>query len=248
MIGVWNDAQVQPTRYRSNNMPPKAAWSKERVIEHFRLCAARRGGWVSVADFYGTGDFTKPATPVLFRMFECEPSWAALCAAVGVPSCHEQILGEVLTEDEIKIVLRQTCSALHAYTDEHMQQAALYSLHTAAKLCDGELIRERYKAIAAKYTLMKYATIVTVFGTWNDALAAAGLPVAHYRSPRKQSNATNERQQQRIVDGMISEAVPSNWRTMDVALQTLEPVTEVTLYALANGLGLRHEVTRACIR
>ena len=229
-------------------MPPKAAWNKERVIEHFRLCAARRGGWVSVNDFYCTESYSKPATPVLYRMFDCEPSWSALCAAVGVPSCHEQILGDVLTEDEIKIILRQTGSALGAYTKAHMQQVALYSLHTAAEHCDGELIRERYKAVAAKYVLMKYATVVTVFGSWNDALLAAGLPVAYPRSPRKQFTATTEREQQRMVDGMRAEAVPANWRTHDVYMQTLEPVTEVTLYALANGLGLRHEVTRACIR
>lgn len=230
-------------------MHPQPSWTKERVIEYFKICAARRGGWCSVADFYGHDtNISKPAARVMYRMFECEPSWAALCAAVGVPSCHEQILGEVLTEDEIKIVLRQTCSALHAYTDEHMQQAALYSLHTAAKLCDGELIRERYKAIAAKYTLMKYATIVTVFGTWNDALAAAGLPVTHYRAPRKQFTGATEREQQRMLDDMKSAAVPANWCTHDVYMQTLEPVTEVTLYVLANGLGLRHEVTRACIR
>ena len=230
-------------------MPPQPSWTKERVIEYFKTCAARRGGWVSVADFYGhDAGISKPAASVMYRMFECEPSWAALCAAVGVPSCHEQILGDVLTEDEIKLLLRQNYAALRGYTDAHMQQAAIYSLRTAAKLCDGELIRNRYKPLAAAHCLMKYATIVTVFGTWNDALAAAGLPVAHYRSPRKQSNATNERQQQRIVDSMIAAAVPADWRTHDVYLQTLEPVTEVTLYALANGLGLRHTEVRACIR
>ena len=224
-------------------MPPKTTWTKEEMSAKIRELAAKRGGWVSSHDYFRMPfPGPLPALQTLYKALNCEPSWPSLCAVIGVPSRHEDILGDVLTEDDIKLIMKQY-TGCKEYSIQHRQQVALYCLAKAHEL-GAELTECHYNVCARQAGLILSSQICTAFGTWNAAIRAAGFtPLFVTRS-----NQLDEKKSNAIVADMRSAAVPANWRTHDVYIETLEPVTEVTIFALANGLGLKHTEVRACIR
>ena len=231
-------------------MTTASTWTKDETIERIRAAAVARGGWLSCADYYKTPPATaRPAIATLGKWFNCAPSWSAICAVIGVASCHEEILGATLTETDMQLMSQQTNTTLGMYTHAHRQQLAVWSIQRAHAYADGELTKARYAVIAKQYGLVSFHVVEGAFGgLWNRALEAAGLPVNYPRSPHSFRGAAGDIAQQHIVDDLRSHAVPANWRTHDVYLQTLEPVTDVTMYVMANGLGLKHTEVRACLR
>ena len=149
-------------------------------------------------------------------------------------------------------IIRLNKTLIQSVSVEHRQQVALWCLRKVAPLAgEGVITKMRYDAIAKDMGLMQEGFIRAAFGSWNDALLAAGLPTDSVRSNASRIAQQNKRNKHADnLPGFANNVVPADWRTHDVYLQTLEPVTEVTVYrhATVAEYGLRYTETRMVLR
>lgn len=208
--------------------------------------AANNDGWMELWQYEALK--VRPVLASACNIMRCTHTWTALCDVVGIYPSHAASLPDVLNEAQIAAILKRPSSVLHLYRIEHRRQMALWCIRKVAADVEGILTLRTYTAIADAQGLANPSTIVGAYGSWNNAMIAAGFDANGKKKAKLKVKRQNESEITMIVDDMRAAAVPANWRTHDVYMQTLEPVTEVTLYALANGLGLRHTEVRACIR
>lgn len=227
-------------------MAVKHPMQRDEAIALLQRLAAQNDGYLSTDDYNRLAPAGRPQHNTVERILGVQ-SWAEACKAAGIGRTLFDTWPETIELSHIKYLLANNTSGGEPPPLAFRKQAARWCLRTV-----GEQLQQRsftaneYDAVAVPQGMYTSRIIRLTIGSWNEGLRSVGF-VTTFKGGNKSQRGKEERDR-KMMDETRSGKWPANWRTIDVGLTTLEPVTEVTLYALANGLGLRHTEVRACIR
>jgi hypothetical protein len=227
-------------------MAVKHPMQRDEAIALLQTLAAQNDGYLSTNDYIRLARTARPQHNTLEKILGVS-TWAEACKVAGIGRTLFDTWPEVLELSHIKYLLANNTAGGEAPPLEFRQQAARYCLRqVGAELKRRKFTSDEYDAVAVPQGLYTARIIRLTIGSWNEGLRSVGFETS-FSGGNKSQKGKEERESQMMIETLANKW-PANWRTLDVGLATLEPVTTVTLYVMANGLGLRHSEVRAVIR